>query len=363
MTAHAVHVVVPDGIDDPARPSGGNVYDRRLCDGLDRARLVGARARGRRAGGRTRLPPTAGAGAGGSPPSRTARSCSSTAWSRPASRTSWCRTPARLRLVVLVHLPLGAAASASRRSRRRRSVGRSGRRCPRPRPSSPPARGRGSGCWTPTACPPRRVHVAVPGVDGAPLAAGSDDGAALLCVAAVTPDKGHDVLLDALAATGDLAWRLTCVGSLDVDPGVRRAGGRAGQGRRARRPRHLHRPAHRRRPGARRTRTATCSSCRRAARRTGWSSPRRSRAGCRSWRATSAACRRRSVVRDAAATGPACSCRPATPPPSRAPCAAGSRTPASGAGGGRPPAERRRTLPGWHDTAVQVATILGRLGG
>ena len=30
----AVHVVVPEGIDDPARPSGGNVYDRHLCRGL-----------------------------------------------------------------------------------------------------------------------------------------------------------------------------------------------------------------------------------------------------------------------------------------------------------------------------------------
>ena len=29
-----VHVVVPDAIDDPARASGGNVYDRRVCDGL-----------------------------------------------------------------------------------------------------------------------------------------------------------------------------------------------------------------------------------------------------------------------------------------------------------------------------------------
>ena len=29
-----VHVVVPDGIDDPARPSGGYVYDRRVCRGL-----------------------------------------------------------------------------------------------------------------------------------------------------------------------------------------------------------------------------------------------------------------------------------------------------------------------------------------
>src|SRR4029078_702286 len=30
----SVHVVVPEGIDDPARPSGGNTYDRRVCRGL-----------------------------------------------------------------------------------------------------------------------------------------------------------------------------------------------------------------------------------------------------------------------------------------------------------------------------------------
>jgi hypothetical protein len=30
----AVHVVVPEDIDDPARPSGGNTYDRRVCAGL-----------------------------------------------------------------------------------------------------------------------------------------------------------------------------------------------------------------------------------------------------------------------------------------------------------------------------------------
>ena len=29
-----VHVVVPEGIDDPARPSGGNAYDRQICRGL-----------------------------------------------------------------------------------------------------------------------------------------------------------------------------------------------------------------------------------------------------------------------------------------------------------------------------------------
>ncbi len=29
-----VHVIVPEGIDDPTRPSGGNTYDRRVCDEL-----------------------------------------------------------------------------------------------------------------------------------------------------------------------------------------------------------------------------------------------------------------------------------------------------------------------------------------
>ena len=30
----ALHVVVPNDIDDPATPSGGNTYDRRICQGL-----------------------------------------------------------------------------------------------------------------------------------------------------------------------------------------------------------------------------------------------------------------------------------------------------------------------------------------
>ena len=37
-------------------------------------------------------------------------------------------------------------------------------------------------------------------------------------MAAVTFDKGHDVLLDALATISDLAWTCLCVGSLDRDP-------------------------------------------------------------------------------------------------------------------------------------------------
>ena len=42
----------------------------------------------------------------------------------------------------------------------------------------------------------------------------------------MTPDKGHDVLLDGLATAADLSWRCACIGSLVRDPafaaGVRR---------------------------------------------------------------------------------------------------------------------------------------------
>src|SRR5947208_1868542 len=32
-----IRVVVPEGVDDPTTPSGGNVYDRRLCEELTRS--------------------------------------------------------------------------------------------------------------------------------------------------------------------------------------------------------------------------------------------------------------------------------------------------------------------------------------
>jgi glycosyltransferase involved in cell wall biosynthesis len=60
--------------------------------------------------------------------------------------------------------------------------------------------------------------VAAPGVDAAEPATGTAAGGSLLCVANVTPDKGHDVLLDALATMTDVSWHCACVGSLDRDP-------------------------------------------------------------------------------------------------------------------------------------------------
>jgi glycosyltransferase involved in cell wall biosynthesis len=67
--------------------------------------------------------------------------------------------------------------------------------------------------------PPERIGVVLPGTDPAPLARGSGGrGLALLCVASLTPRKGHLVLLEALAGLLDLEWHLTCVGSLERDP-------------------------------------------------------------------------------------------------------------------------------------------------
>jgi glycosyltransferase involved in cell wall biosynthesis len=69
-----------------------------------------------------------------------------------------------------------------------------------------------------------RIGVVCPGTDPAPLARGSGGpGLALLCVASLTPRKGHLVLLDALAELIELDWHLTCVGSMERDPACARS--------------------------------------------------------------------------------------------------------------------------------------------
>ena len=62
-----------------------------------------------------------------------------------------------------------------------------------------------------------RIVAVVPGVDPAPLRRGGD-GRALLCVAAVTGHKGHDLLVDALGRLAGENWRCTVIGSLDREP-------------------------------------------------------------------------------------------------------------------------------------------------
>ena len=67
--------------------------------------------------------------------------------------------------------------------------------------------------------PPGRLRVVEPGTDPAPIAQGSGSGTLhLLCVASLTPRKGHDLLLQALAGLRDRPWHLDCVGSLGPGP-------------------------------------------------------------------------------------------------------------------------------------------------
>jgi glycosyltransferase involved in cell wall biosynthesis len=204
-----VHVVLPNDIDDPAAPSGGNVYDRRVCAGLASAGWT--------------VVEHAVAGA----------------WPRPdaAARTGLARVltgvptgavvlvdglvascvpdvlvpeSVRLRLVVLVHMPLDGHADADVDAEREALAAA----CAVVTTSE----------WTRRrlldryALPAGRVHVATPGVDPAPLAPGTEAGTRLLCVGAVSAHKGYDLLVDALAMVADRPWTCACVGSLTRDP-------------------------------------------------------------------------------------------------------------------------------------------------
>jgi glycosyltransferase involved in cell wall biosynthesis len=207
-----VHVLVPAGIDDPARPSGGNVYDRRVCAGLAGA---GWDVREHRLPGRWPNADEAAHDAlartvAGIPDGALVLVDGLIGSAAPATLV-----PAadRLTLVLLVHMPLGEVPDAVEAARfRERAV------------LSSAAAVVTTSSWTRArllhryALAPDRVHVAPPGVDAADLATGSRGAGEFLCVAAVTPLKGHDVLVAALAAVADLPWRCTCVGSLDRDP-------------------------------------------------------------------------------------------------------------------------------------------------
>jgi glycosyltransferase involved in cell wall biosynthesis len=70
--------------------------------------------------------------------------------------------------------------------------------------------------------PHERIRVVEPGTDPAPVATGSrGDAVQILCVATLIARKGHDLLLQALAAVAEKNWRLSCVGS-DRDAAVSR---------------------------------------------------------------------------------------------------------------------------------------------
>ena len=62
-----------------------------------------------------------------------------------------------------------------------------------------------------------RIEVVEPGVQARPLAAADHSPARLLCVASLTPRKGHDLLVEALSLVAELDWQCDCIGSLTRD--------------------------------------------------------------------------------------------------------------------------------------------------
>jgi len=123
----------------------------------------------------------------------------------------------RLRIAALVHLPLGADVSIERETACRPDEGER-------RALAAAALVIVTGAAT-LAMLDRygiardKIAVIEPGTTRAPLARGSDGATLqLLAVATLNPNKGHEILLEALAAIPHNNWHLTCAGSVTRHP-------------------------------------------------------------------------------------------------------------------------------------------------
>ncbi|XVV07106.1 glycosyltransferase family 4 protein [Actinosynnema sp. CA-248983] len=201
--------VLPAAVADPAAPSGGNGYDRRVSAGL---------------GTRDLLVP----GAWPRPSAESRRALDGVLGGVPDGGVVLldglvaCGVPevverhaGRLRLVVLAHLPLADETGLPPEVAARLNAAE--RRCLRA-VAAVIATSAGAGARLVERHGLARVHVVPPGVDPAPVARGTDGVSRLLSVASVTPRKGHDVLVKALTAVADRPWTCAVVGPAP-DPG------------------------------------------------------------------------------------------------------------------------------------------------
>ncbi|HYB88683.1 MAG TPA: glycosyltransferase family 4 protein [Streptosporangiaceae bacterium] len=208
-----VHVVVPEGFDNPGQPTGGNIYDRHVCAGLAAAGwdvLV-----------------TTVAGAWPDPGSGARADLARIVSAVPdgetvlidgliASSAAAQLLPhaGRIRMMVLLHMPLATALDTHADASAQRSERVVLRAATGVVVTSE---------WTRRqilaryAIPAHRVHVARPGVDRVAAPARSVRGR-LICVGVLGRHKGQDLLVEALAELGDLDWHCVLAGSLDRDP-------------------------------------------------------------------------------------------------------------------------------------------------
>jgi len=208
-----VHVVVPEGFDHPGQPSGGNIYDRRVCAGLAEAGwevLVATVAAAW---------PAPGSGARAD----LARIVSAIPDDETvlidgliASPTAAQLLPhtGRIRMTVLLHMPRGTAADTHHDAHAERSERAVLRAAAGVVVTSEWTR---QHVLTRYAVPAGRVHVARPGVDRVAAPAQPVRGH-LICVGVLSRHKGQDLLVEALAELADRDWHCVLAGSLDRDP-------------------------------------------------------------------------------------------------------------------------------------------------
>ena len=208
-----VHVVVPEGFDNPGQPTGGNIYDRRVCAGLAEAgwevlvATVAAAWPVPDSGARAELDRILSAIPDGEIALIDGLIASPTA-------AQLLPHAGRVSMTVLLHMPLATALDR----RHDASAQRSERVVLRAATSVVV-----TSEWTRQQVlrryeiPPGRVHVARPGVDRVADPARPVRGH-LICVGVLGRHKGQDLLVEALAELGDLDWHCVLAGSLDRDP-------------------------------------------------------------------------------------------------------------------------------------------------
>ncbi|NMO54720.1 glycosyltransferase family 4 protein [Actinoplanes sp. TBRC 11911] len=208
---HPLYAVLPGNVDDPAAPSGGNLYDRKVLDLLAADRDVqeilvdgtwpspDTAARDALAAALHDLPDHADVLVDG------LVGCGVPEILEPHAH--------RVRLIVLVHLPLSdetglsAAHAMFLRERERRTLLAADTVIATSRAAAHRLADLHDGV--------HGVAVVEPGVDPAPLASPQPGGERLLCVASVTPRKGQDLLVRVLEDDlADLDWSCTFVGAL-----------------------------------------------------------------------------------------------------------------------------------------------------
>ena len=201
-----VHLVLPAAYDDPRRASGGNTYDRHLSAGLAELGWNVVRHEA------PDVWPAPRAGVAAAVNRQLALIPADQVvvvdgLIGAAAATALLRHAARLRLVALVHMPGPPGGPPDAVLRAARLVVTTSH-------------------WTARnlvdehGLPTRKLLVAPPGAPPAELATGTAAGTTLLCVAAVTEQKGHDVLFTALAGLTSQPWTCVCVGALDREPGL-----------------------------------------------------------------------------------------------------------------------------------------------